>query len=129
MKDLRFMLIRSNVAVYSVNPRIRELSHTIMFVHCVYFWLRDDLSEEDHATFVEGVTSLTTIESVRHGFVGTPADTDRPIIDRSYSYGLVCVFDSDDDHEAYQVDSVHDEFRDTCALFWKQVKIYDVDAS
>lgn len=98
-----------------------------MFVHCVYFWLRPDLSEEEHASFVEGATSLTTIESVRHGFLGTPASTDRPIIDRSYSYGLVCVFDSMDDHDAYQVHPIHDDFRDTCSTFWTAVKIYDIE--
>lgn len=98
-----------------------------MFVHCVYFWLRDDLSENDRATFVEGVTSLTTIETVRHGYVGTPASTDRPIIDRTYSYGLVCAFATQEDHDAYQDHPVHDDFRDTCATFWSDVRIYDIE--
>jgi len=97
-----------------------------MFVHCVYFWLRDDLTEYERETFVEGVNSLTTINTVKHGFVGTPADTNRPIIDRSYSYALVAAFDDQDDHDAYQVDPVHDRFRDTCASFWSDVKIFDL---
>jgi hypothetical protein len=97
-----------------------------MFVHCVYFWLRDDLSEAERRRFVEGVESLTKIESVRHGWVGTPAATDRPIIDRSYSYALIVAFDDVAAHDAYQVDPIHDRFRDTCAPFWRQVKIYDV---
>ena len=96
-----------------------------MFVHCVYFWLRDDLSEEERRRFVEGVNSLTTIDSVRHGFVGTPASTDRPIIDRSYSYALVVAFDDEEGHDRYQDHPVHDAFRDNCATFWSQVKIYD----
>lgn len=100
-----------------------------MFIHCVYFWLRDDLTDEEEADFVDGATSLTTIETVRHGFLGTPATTDRPIIDRTYSYGLVCVFDDAAGHDAYQVHPVHDEFRDTCGSFWKEVKIYDFESS
>lgn len=98
-----------------------------MFIHCVYFWLRDDLSSEEHAAFVDGATSLTTIETVRHGFLGAPAGTDRPIIDRSYSYGLVCVFDDVKGHDAYQDHPVHDDFRDTCSAYWKEVKIYDLE--
>lgn len=98
-----------------------------MFVHCVYFWLRDDLDAEDHETFVEGLSSLTSIDVVRHGFVGTPASTDRPIIDRSYSYALVCVFDDGARHDAYQVHPTHDDFRDACASFWQDVKIYDFE--
>lgn len=96
-----------------------------MFVHCVYFWLRDDLSEADRGRFVEGVQSLTTIETVRHGFVGTPAATDRPIIDRSYSFALVVAFDDETGHDRYQDHPVHDAFRERCGSFWSQVRIYD----
>lgn len=98
-----------------------------MFVHCVYFWLRDDLNAADRERFVDGVTRLTSIESVRHGFAGTPADTDRPIIDRSYSYALVCVFDDRAAHDAYQAHPIHDEFRETCSTFWREVRIYDFE--
>lgn len=99
-----------------------------MFVHCVYFWLRDDLSHEDRDAFLDGVSRLTTIDTVLHGYVGVPAGTDRPIIDRTYSFGLVCVFDDRAAHDAYQVDSIHDEFRDTCSSFWSKVKIYDMES-
>ena len=94
------------------------------FVHCVYFWLTDDVTEEQVQVFKDGLQSLLEIESVRHGFFGTPADTDRPIIERSYSYALVVVFDDKAGHDAYQVDPVHDVFREKADL-WKEVKIYD----
>ena len=100
-----------------------------MLVHCVYFWLRDDLTDEELGTFVEGVNSLTTIDTIRHGFVGTPASTVRPVIDRSYSYSIIAVFDDVDGHDAYQADPVHNKFRDTCASFWTRVKIYDIETS
>ena len=96
-----------------------------MFAHCVYFWLKDDLNERDKAAFEQGVRSLTTIEAVEHGFVGVPADTDRPIIDRSYSYALVVMFRDPSGHDAYQVHPVHDRFREECAGFWRKVQIYD----
>lgn len=96
-----------------------------MFVHSVYFWLRDDLTAAERAEFVDGVHSLATIESVRHGYVGVPADTERAIIDRSYSYALVAVFDDVEGQDAYQVHPVHDRFRERCAPFWQRVVIYD----
>jgi len=96
-----------------------------MFVHSVYFWLKPDLTEGQRAKFWEGARSLTTIESVRHGFAGSPASTDRPIIDRSYSCALIVMFDDDAGHEAYQVHPVHDKFREECATFWSKVLIYD----
>lgn len=97
-----------------------------MFIHSVYFWLRNDLTREERARFVDGVNSLTDIESVAHGHVGTPASTDRPIIDRSYSYGLVVAFEDEAAHDAYQVDPIHDRFRDECGDLWNDVKIYDM---
>ena len=96
-----------------------------MFVHSVYFWLKPELTEEQRAKFWEGVRSLTTIESVRQGAVGTPAATDRPVIDSSYSCALIVSFDDDAGHDAYQDHPVHDKFREECATFWSKVLIYD----
>src|SRR5262245_31009698 len=96
-----------------------------MFVHSVYFWLKPDLTAEQSAKFWELVRPLTTIESVRHGYVGTPASTDRPIIDRSYSCALVLAFDDDKGHDLYQDHPVHDKFRQDCATFWSKIVIYD----
>ena len=96
-----------------------------MFVHAVYFWLKDGLSEGDRAAFVRGVTSLTTIDAVEHGHVGAPADTNRPVIDRSYSYALVLFFPDRAAHDAYQTHPVHDRFREQCSTFWRKVLIYD----
>ena len=96
-----------------------------MFVHSVYFWLKDDLSDDDQASFNAGVRSLQEIESVKTGFVGEPADTDRPIIDRSYSCALVVMFEDGAGQDAYQVDPIHDRFREDCETFWSKVVIYD----
>lgn len=98
-----------------------------MFVHSVYFWLRADLSEDDRARFGAGVADLLTIPDVRHGWVGTPADTDREVIDSSYSYGLLVVFDDVAGHDAYQVAPAHDRFRQQFAGFWDAVRIYDFE--
>ena len=95
-----------------------------MFIHSVYFWLKPELTDDQRARFWAGVNSLTTIKSVRQGFVGTPAATDRPIIDRSYSCALLIVCDDEAGHEAYQVDPIHDRFREECGEFWSKVLIY-----
>lgn len=100
-----------------------------MFLHSVYFRLREDLTDDDLQIFMDGVNSLTTIDSVRHGYVGTPAETNRPIIDKSYTHALLVIFDDRGGHDAYQVHPTHDAFRDTCASFWADVKIYDVDTT
>ena len=96
-----------------------------MFVHAVYFWLREDLSPTEREHFVAGLRSLRGIEGVVQGYIGVPAPTDRPVIERSYSWSLVLVFANQADHDAYQVDPVHDRFRAECSPYWTTVRIYD----
>ena len=100
-----------------------------MFIHAVYFWLRDDLTPADRATFAAGLQSLRRIEGVVHGYIGVPAPTDRPVIERGYTRGLILVFNDERAQEAYQVHPVHDRFREQCGGFWKSVRIYDTIAA
>lgn len=102
------------------------MQNTQKFVHSVYFWLRRDLTEEQLAAFRDGLNSLLTVESVHQGYVGIPAATDRPIIDRTYDYGLVLVFQSAQDHDRYQEHPTHDRFREQFGTFWLRVQIYDM---
>lgn len=96
-----------------------------MLIHSVYFWLRTDLSASEVQQFWEGVSSLLKIDTVENGFVGKPADTEkRPIIDDSYSCALIVMFKDKAAHDAYQVDGIHDSFRELSHL-WERVQIYD----
>ena len=96
-----------------------------MFVHSVYFWLKDDLSDADRAAFVAGLESLATIDSVRFVHIGMPAGTDRPIIERSYTYAIVLGFDDEAGHDLYQEHDIHERFRQACSPFWSRVLIFD----
>lgn len=96
-----------------------------MFIHAVYFWLRADLSAAQVKQFDAGLRSLCEIESVRNGYVGVPASTDRPVIERGYSRALVLVFPDEAAHDAYQSDPVHDRFRSDCGPFYATVRIFD----
>lgn len=95
------------------------------FVHVVNFWLKKDLSEADVKKFEAGLKSLEKVPSLIYFNVGVPAATDRPVIDRSYSYSLLTVFKDDAGHDAYQVDPVHLKFVEECKPFWEKVLIYD----
>jgi hypothetical protein len=97
-----------------------------VFIHSVYFTLRPDLTPAEHDQFLAGVRSLLGIGSVLDGSLGRPATTDRPVIDRDYSYGLVLRFADQAAHDAYQTDPVHDAFRDGCHPLWSRVRIFDV---
>lgn len=97
-----------------------------IFVHAVYFWLKEDITAEGREKFKLGVNSLLDTPGLTFGHVGTPASTDRPVIDRSYSYALLLVFNSQQEHDAYQeTDANHQLFISSCKEFWTKVQIFD----
>jgi hypothetical protein len=96
-----------------------------MFVHAVYFWLREDMTSTEQDHFAAGLRSLRAIDCVEHGYIGVPAPTDRPAIERGYASALVLVFADQEAHDAYQVHPVHDRFRKDCGSYWTAVRIFD----
>ena len=96
-----------------------------MFVHIVNFWLKKGLSDAERAQFVTGVKTLGTVDGVKIFNVGEPASTDRPVIDRSYDYCLLTVFDDEAGHDYYQIAPIHLKFIEECKHLWENVLIYD----
>ena len=98
-----------------------------MCIHSVYFWLRDDLSDQQLADFKGGLKQLGAIDTVRASFLGTPAGTDRAVVDNDYDYAWIVHFDNKADHEHYQQVDVHLAFGELCGCFWSDLKIYDCE--
>src|SRR5205085_4524040 len=96
-----------------------------MFVHAVYFWLKKDLTAEKRAAFHQGVAMLKSVESADAVYIGAPAATHRPVVDRTYDVALVVLMNDLAAHEAYQVDPIHRAFVEQFASHWDKVVIYD----
>jgi hypothetical protein len=96
-----------------------------MLVHAVYIWLNDDLSAETRAKHLDALRALKAIPFVRQFHLGVPASTDRPVIERSYTYALVVACDDLAGLEAYRAHPVHDALRDIAATCWKKQIVFD----
>ncbi|MGK7395420.1 MAG: Dabb family protein [Candidatus Cyclobacteriaceae bacterium M3_2C_046] len=107
----------------------RNLEQNV-FIHHVYFWLKKDLTSQQIEKFEqEGLKSLTTIETVKMSHIGVPASTNRSVIDTSYSYSLMLIFDSLADQEVYQKHPTHLKFVENFEDYWNRVVVYDsIDA-
>ena len=57
--------------------------------------------------------------------IGTPAQTNRPVIDNSYTYSLIVTFPSKEEHDEYQQEEVHQVFIEEAKELWKKVLVYD----
>jgi hypothetical protein len=97
-----------------------------MLYHCVYFWLKPELTAEQRAEFRRGVESLKGIKAVEKVSVGVPARTTaRPVIDASYDVALIVECKDVAAEAAYQVDPLHLAFVANFKTFWTRVQIYD----
>ena len=95
------------------------------FVHHVLFYTPATASAADHAKLLEGLQKLRGIPAIKLAHIGTPAATDRAVIDRDYTYSWLCFFASAADELSYQEHPIHDEFRRDYARYWEKVVIYD----
>ena len=96
-----------------------------MFIHHVYFWLKNPGNAADLAQLKKGLQSLTTIETIGMYHIGTPANTTRDVIERSYALSWMLVFDNLEDEETYQDHPVHKKFVEDCKHLWEKVIVYD----
>ena len=96
-----------------------------MFIHTVFFWAKENISLNEAADFEDGLQTLRAVENIREFYVGTPADTDRPVIDSSYSYALIIHFDTESDQNIYQEHPIHHEFIRNNSKYWSKVLVYD----
>lgn len=96
-----------------------------MFIHHVYFWLKDPGNKKDEEKLIEGLRKLTKIKTIKTFHIGKPAPTNRDVIDRSYAISWLAVFDDQAGEESYQTDPIHLKFVEDCSSVWTKVIVYD----
>lgn len=95
-------------------------------IHTVYFWLKDDVSEEDRKTFEQALNDLAKVPSISEYYWGKPAGTEaRDVTDQSFDYAINVFFDSVEDEAAYQIDPLHLKFVEAFGKIFETVKVYD----
>lgn len=96
------------------------------FVHIVYFWLKNPDSQSDKEAFKESLFRfINSSEFIKTKMVGTPADTDRGVIDNTYTFSLVLTFENKATQDKYQTEDVHLKFIEESSDLWEKVIVYD----
>lgn len=96
-----------------------------VFIHHVYFWLKNAGSATDLAKLVEGLTKLSKVKTIKTFHIGKPASTSREVIDGSYAISWFTMFENDADQASYQVDPIHLKFVEEYSNLWEKVIVYD----
>ena len=108
----------------SNEPTVEE-TQTSGFIHAVYFYLSDSMDQQMKEDFMLVLDTLATIPSLRDVYYGPPANTPRNVVDNTYDYAFICVFDDKEGHDEYQSHPIHDAFRKQYSPLIADVKIYD----
>jgi hypothetical protein len=96
-----------------------------IFVHHVYFWLKNAGNKEDRDKLVAGLKKLSAVKTIKQFHIGQPADTKRDVIDTSYAVSWLALFDNGADQASYQTDPIHLTFVEECSSLWVKVVVYD----
>ncbi len=105
------------------NLKTASMKH--IFIHHVYFWLKNKGNVADREQLVAGLKKLSKAATIKDFHIGTPAKTNREVIDSSYAISWMLIFANDADQATYQADPVHLKFVEECAHLWSKVVVYD----
>lgn len=95
------------------------------FMHVVFFWLVDD-AKETHESFLKELRIfIDNVDLIKTKHIGSPANTDREVIDSTWSYSLILSFDSKKEQDLYQEHQLHKDFIENASALWKKVQVYD----
>lgn len=116
---------KSNTSARRPNGRRENSDLTGMFVHHVLFWLKEPENKVHLEKFKKELHQLLSIETIRFSHIGVPAATNRKVIDSSYQYSLLVIFDDRKGHDIYQDHDKHHKFIAECGDLWETVLVYD----
>lgn len=94
--------------------------------HVVLVWLKAGTAPEVVAKIIEGSRELKAIPGIRDLQVGKAIPSERPIVDDSFSFGILMRFDSVAEMNAYLTDPRHVRFVDTRVKpYLEKLVVYD----
>ena len=96
-----------------------------VFVHHVFFWMKEPENSEARKQFQHGLDTLIAIPHILTSHIGTPVQSASEVVDDSFSYSLLTFFKSKEDQDNYETHPIHLKFIQDCQHLWKKVIVYD----
>lgn len=98
-----------------------------VFVHHVYFWLKMPGDPEARDALIGGLRRLAAAPDILWSHIGLPAESERGVVDDSYSVSWLVFLADRAAEERYQVDPIHLKFVEECSPLWERVVVYDTE--
>lgn len=95
-------------------------------IHSVYFWLKEDLTDEETADFLNFFEALKKVPGIASYYIGKPAPTTpRDVVDNSFAYHWLVTFDTLDDINMYETHPDHIAAAEKYSKYWTKVEVKD----
>jgi len=102
-----------------------EIPMKNIFVHHVFFWLKDPKNPEARKQFEKGLNELISVPQIQSSHIGTPVESPREVVDDSFTYSYMAFFKNTEDQSIYQTHPIHLKFIEDCKHLWEKVVVYD----
>lgn len=125
MKQLILVVFAALIGIGAGHAFFDDGQKQSLFVHSVYFWLKEDVTAAQYNEFVDVLRGLEQIKSVQAMEVGQPAGTPRDVVDNSYDVALLVYFNDRAGHDLYQADTIHSSAVAVFEDWIEDIVIYD----
>ena len=98
-----------------------------VFVHHVYFWLKEPGNAAAREALIGGLRRLAAAPDILWSHIGLPVESERGVVDDSYSVSWLVFLADKAAEERYQVDPIHLKFVEECSPLWERVVVYDTE--
>lgn len=106
---------------------LSTLQNQYPIVHHVFFWMKNADSKADRDLLVQGVKTLSKIETIQAIHVGIVADTEqRDVVDGSWGVSELLFFNDLKGQATYQTHPIHMAFIEKYSHLWEKVIVYDI---
>jgi hypothetical protein len=112
--------------LFAPKVQAQESKMNNVLLHNVYFWLKEPQNPEARKQFEAAIDKLVKIDNIKMSHLGVPASTEqRDVVDHSYTYAMMLVFESKEAQDIYQVHPLHVQFVEENSHLWEKVLVYD----
>lgn len=125
MKKMAAGLAATGLVSVSAKTEAANSSMKKVFVHHVFFWLKDPKNAEARKAFEKGIQALVKVPQIQSYHIGTPVESPRDVVDDSFTYSYIAFFKNTADQDVYQTHPIHLKFVEDCQHLWEKVIVYD----
>lgn len=103
----------------------KELLMKKLFIHHVFFWLKEPINSEVKNEFEKGLHELIKVPQIQSYHIGTAVESPRGVVDDTFTYSFITFFKNNEDQAIYQTHPIHLKFIENCQHLWEKVIVYD----